>query len=79
MKYYGGVDTIQKLRLENATHLRHDIVLHPPVILLLIVRDSKAETLRLHDGRGTCIGCHNENRIFKIDLAALGIGNVTVV
>ena len=73
------IDPVQELRLENAAYLLHDAALHRLIVLLFILAGTKAQVLRRDDRLRPRIGCHDQNRIFEIDLPAMTVCDMTLV
>ena len=79
MEYHDLINPVDELRLEKSLDFFHDAVFHTLVILLLCRLCGKTEVLRIHDTGSARITCHDDNGIFKADLASLGIGDMSVI
>ena len=60
-------------------HFIHHTAFHKSIVGLCICGSSKAQTLGGNDIFCPCVGGHDDNGIFKVDLPSLGICDMTVV
>ena len=79
MEYDRFVNAVEKLRAEDPAELLHHAFLHLFIILSGIISGTEPEFFRGKDRLCSRIGGHDQDRILKIHLPALGIGDMSLI
>ena len=79
VEYNNLINSVEEFRLEHPFYFLHNPILHEFIPFSRIIVGCKAQPFRRHNIFCPCIGCHNNYRIFKINLSALGIRNVSII
>ena len=75
----GVVDAVQELRAEVLLQLVVDLLLHPVVVRLVIVRRREAEADRLRHVPRAEVGGQDDHRVLEVHDASLTVGQATVL